>query len=247
MWDVTGVKSSDLGGDLTKLMMATMKVMQAHYPERTDRLFIVNAPRWFTTFWRVISPMVDPNTKQKIRILGDNFHEELFKYVAPENVPGEFGGNDPTPLGQSPEERQMAEFAAAISADGSCSSADSAAGAGYAADPRAAAGGGSPEDTAAVESRIAAKATAEETAVTAAAKPTALAVEKTTKSAAGHFGGGGSLSVVEVVLDSTTQSRFMKPDTGMPAPLGLMKPSITVSHVAVTSVEVEDCECQTEV
>ena len=54
-----------------------------------------------------VKVMVDPRTQEKISILGTDFHEELFKYVAPENVPKEFGGSDPTPLGESPEEHAL--------------------------------------------------------------------------------------------------------------------------------------------
>jgi len=50
-----------------------MGVISAHYPERAGKLFIVNAPFWFSTIWRVVSPLVDPNTRAKISILGSNY------------------------------------------------------------------------------------------------------------------------------------------------------------------------------
>ena len=104
MFDCTGVAASDLAGDVSRLLKATMKVMQAHYPERQRKLFVVNAPSWFTSCWSLISPWIDPATKTKISILGTDFHAELFKVIAPENVPLEFGGKDTTALGESPEE-----------------------------------------------------------------------------------------------------------------------------------------------
>ena len=51
IWDCTGVKMSDLSGGpyasrTRNLMKATMATMQQHYPERSGKLFIVNAPSW---------------------------------------------------------------------------------------------------------------------------------------------------------------------------------------------------------
>jgi hypothetical protein len=111
VYDCTGIKASDLTGDIFKLMKAMMKVMQAHYPERSDKMLIINAPKFFTTIWSIITPMIDPVTKTKIKICGANFQEELFSVVDPENVPVEFGGTDTTPFGQSEEEKALRAYA----------------------------------------------------------------------------------------------------------------------------------------
>jgi hypothetical protein len=74
-------------------------------------LFIINAPRWFTAMWAVIKTMVDPAVLHKIQILGPDFATELFKWVAPCNVPLEFGGTDQTPMGGSDEESALRELA----------------------------------------------------------------------------------------------------------------------------------------
>mmetsp|Transcript_21866 Transcript_21866/g.39172 ORF Transcript_21866/g.39172 Transcript_21866/m.39172 type:complete len:350 (-) Transcript_21866:301-1350(-) len=123
IWDVTGVKMSDLSGGpyasrTRKLMIKTMQTMQQHYPERSGKLFIVNAPSWFTNLWRMISPHVDEATKKKISILGKNYHAELFEYIDPANVPKEFGGEDETPFGESPEEVALREYVADLQANG---------------------------------------------------------------------------------------------------------------------------------
>ena len=39
--------NSALVGDALNLMRSTMKVISSHYPERSDKLFIVNAPYWY--------------------------------------------------------------------------------------------------------------------------------------------------------------------------------------------------------
>ena len=51
IWDCEGVKMSDLSGGpyasrTRNVMKATMATMQQHYPERSGKLFIVNAPSW---------------------------------------------------------------------------------------------------------------------------------------------------------------------------------------------------------
>jgi len=110
VWDVTGVGMHDLVGDTLTLLRATMKVMQNHYPERTEKLFIINAPSWFTAVWRIISPMVDVNTRRKITILGSKYHQELNGYIGPENVPVIFGGSNPTPLEESDVEKELGRY-----------------------------------------------------------------------------------------------------------------------------------------
>ena len=76
VWDATGVKMSHLtGGPYSQrtraLMKATLNTMQQHYPERSEKLFIINTPKWFSNIWKMISPIVDPATRAKICILGD--------------------------------------------------------------------------------------------------------------------------------------------------------------------------------
>lgn len=120
VWDVAGVKVSDIsGGDFSQrtrtLMKQLMTTMQRHYPERSGALIILNAPSWFTSIWRLISPHIDVKTKKKITILGKEYHEKLFELVAPENVPKELGGTDSASFGESPEEIALYEYVAKLS------------------------------------------------------------------------------------------------------------------------------------
>lgn len=45
----------------------TLKILQHHYPERLYRSYILNPPMVFRTFWSLIKPFIDPNTKEKIQ------------------------------------------------------------------------------------------------------------------------------------------------------------------------------------
>jgi hypothetical protein len=44
----------------------TLDILQNHYPERMYRAYICNPPFVFRTFWALIQPFVDPNTKEKM-------------------------------------------------------------------------------------------------------------------------------------------------------------------------------------
>ena len=42
IWDCTNVSASSLAGDRLKMLKMTMATISAHYPERSDKLFIIN-------------------------------------------------------------------------------------------------------------------------------------------------------------------------------------------------------------
>jgi len=67
--------------------------------------------RYFTAMWQVVSPWVDPKTRNNVSIHGSSDYQPILcDYVGAENVPMAFGGTDTTPLGQSPEELALKAF-----------------------------------------------------------------------------------------------------------------------------------------
>jgi hypothetical protein len=65
----------------------------AHYPETLDRIFIIGAPSFFPTVWSWIKRWFDPITVSKIFILSQaDMKATLEKYIAPENIPRQYGG-----------------------------------------------------------------------------------------------------------------------------------------------------------
>lgn len=44
----------------------TVSILQNHYPERLHKFYICNPPFIFRSFWNIISPFVDPVTKNKV-------------------------------------------------------------------------------------------------------------------------------------------------------------------------------------
>ena len=95
------------GGDFGKRMM---KGCNLHYPERADKVFILNAPRFFAYLWGIVSVFVDPRTQAKINISSSSSMPAMLDYVGAENVPKCYGGTDECDLGEAPEELQFRDF-----------------------------------------------------------------------------------------------------------------------------------------
>jgi hypothetical protein len=69
-----------------------IQLSQNNYPETMGTLFIINSPWLFTTCWRMVKPLLNEVTLEKIHILGSDYMEELKKHIPEENIPKEFGG-----------------------------------------------------------------------------------------------------------------------------------------------------------
>jgi ribosomal protein S6E (S10) len=76
----------------TKLFKNTITIDQTYYPERLGHLFIINAPWVFKPIWAIIRPWIDPNTREKIHICGENYHAVLKEFIDSDQIPKEYGG-----------------------------------------------------------------------------------------------------------------------------------------------------------
>lgn len=88
-------------------MQESAKIASDRYPETLMRQFIVNAPPFFGTVWGWIKKWFDPVTTAKITILPGNLSKDelrarLETYIAPENLPKEYGGELEWEYGDSP-------------------------------------------------------------------------------------------------------------------------------------------------
>lgn len=68
--DVTGIGMSDLGGEVLDFIKRASSFTGAHYPERSAHIFIINIPGWFNMIWRMVKPLIDPVTREKVRMHG---------------------------------------------------------------------------------------------------------------------------------------------------------------------------------
>jgi len=79
--DFAGFGMSHLSLHVTKL---TADVLQGHYPERLGVAILYNAPRFFESFWKMASPILEPKTRNKVKFVypdnpeTDKIMEELF-------------------------------------------------------------------------------------------------------------------------------------------------------------------------
>lgn len=65
----------------------TLYVLQNHYPERLGRALVTDLPWYISAFFKMISPLIDPHTKTKLK-----FNEKMANYVPPEQLLTAFGG-----------------------------------------------------------------------------------------------------------------------------------------------------------
>lgn len=62
-----------------------LNILQTHYPERLGKALIINMPWMVVGFFKIIKPLLDPVTKEKLK-----FNEDMKAYVPPEQLWTEF-------------------------------------------------------------------------------------------------------------------------------------------------------------
>ncbi|KAH7685361.1 Phosphatidylinositol transfer protein SEC14 and related proteins protein [Dioscorea alata] len=102
MVQVTDLKNSPGPGkrELRQATNQALALLQDNYPEFVAKQVFINVPWWYLAFNRMISPFLTQRTKSKFVFAGPSKSAEtLFKYIAPEQVPVQYGGlskeNDP--------------------------------------------------------------------------------------------------------------------------------------------------------
>jgi hypothetical protein len=62
-------------------MKLAIGILQNHYPERLGMIFVINAPFVFTAAWRLIQPLLDERTRNKIDILGSDYLAKVTEHI----------------------------------------------------------------------------------------------------------------------------------------------------------------------
>ncbi|KAK8946944.1 Patellin-5 [Platanthera zijinensis] len=95
MVQVTDLKNVP-GPGKKELRQATKKalaLLQDSYPEFVAKQVFINVPWWYLAYNRVMSPFFTQRTKSKFVFAGPSKSAEtLFRYIAPEHVPVQYGG-----------------------------------------------------------------------------------------------------------------------------------------------------------
>jgi hypothetical protein len=118
MVDIKGVSIGDVFADVKTFLKAANRLIGAHYPERSQRILVMNA------HWMVVSiidslvkPIMDPSTAAKLFIKGTNpedYKNDIQELVPLANLPVKYGGTCTCPSGDcvnSEDEQRMKEFA----------------------------------------------------------------------------------------------------------------------------------------
>ncbi|KAJ5312660.1 hypothetical protein PENANT_c007G01046 [Penicillium antarcticum] len=66
----------------------TLSFLQNHYPERLGRALVLNVPFLISGFFKLITPFIDPNTREKLK-----FNEDLRQHVPPSHLMKPVGGD----------------------------------------------------------------------------------------------------------------------------------------------------------
>uniref|UniRef100_A0A7S2WJ12 CRAL-TRIO domain-containing protein n=1 Tax=Mucochytrium quahogii TaxID=96639 RepID=A0A7S2WJ12_9STRA len=105
--DLEGIGMFDFVGEATDFVKRTIALSSEHYPERARKIFIINAPRFFSGIWSVIKPWLDEETKKKIGLFRTGYTEALLEEIDVSVLPVKYGGKNETPLGSSDEDRLL--------------------------------------------------------------------------------------------------------------------------------------------
>jgi len=93
LFDLSGLMLKNLD---VKVLTAIFELLQKHYPERLGMLWFVNAPFIFWAVWRVVSPLIEECSREKIRFVScskDRCSSFLQDSVADGVLPWCYGGS----------------------------------------------------------------------------------------------------------------------------------------------------------
>ncbi|XP_047318434.1 phosphatidylinositol/phosphatidylcholine transfer protein SFH2-like [Impatiens glandulifera] len=83
--DMTGLKLSAL--NQIKLLTVVSTIDDLNYPEKTEIYYIVNAPYIFSACWKVVKPLLQERTRNRVQVLQGCGTEDLLKIMDYESLP----------------------------------------------------------------------------------------------------------------------------------------------------------------
>ncbi|KAI8620307.1 CRAL-TRIO domain-containing protein [Chytriomyces sp. MP71] len=79
------------------IYMQALEILSSHYPEALGRVFVVNSNWILLNLFRIVSPLMDPVTLEKVRFIETKGATRtklgLEEWIAPSQLPVCFGGN----------------------------------------------------------------------------------------------------------------------------------------------------------
>ncbi len=96
IFDCEQMSAWDLGSAAYAFARAVASVLGPNYPERTSRVFIVNAPASFTLAYTLMSPLLTRKLLDKVTLYSasqaEEAHAALLEAIPAENLPQRYGG-----------------------------------------------------------------------------------------------------------------------------------------------------------
>ncbi|PSR85410.1 Phosphatidylinositol/phosphatidylcholine transfer protein [Actinidia chinensis var. chinensis] len=83
--DLTGLKLSALNH--IKLLTVTSTIDDLNYPEKTDKYYVVNAPYICSACWKVVRPLLQERTRDKVKFLPGCGREDLLEIMDYASLP----------------------------------------------------------------------------------------------------------------------------------------------------------------
>lgn len=69
IYDIKGISMADMSSDVVNYTKKWGEVIATYNPERVYQVFIINPPAWFNLIWKLVSPLVNPKTRERIHVL----------------------------------------------------------------------------------------------------------------------------------------------------------------------------------
>nr|CAB3461945.1 unnamed protein product [Digitaria exilis] len=91
--DVKGVNWMKVSKLAREVVLHINKIDGDNYPEILHRMFIVNAGSGFRLLWGALRGLIDPNTAEKIEVLGEAYQCRLLEQIDKSQLPDFLGGS----------------------------------------------------------------------------------------------------------------------------------------------------------
>ena len=95
-------------GEVVKIIKGCVAMTSAHYPARSHKMIIINVPTWFHMLFAIVKGLLNDAQKAKINVFKKSeVLNGLRQFIDDDNIPKEYGGSSPVPLGQMPNEQAL--------------------------------------------------------------------------------------------------------------------------------------------
>jgi hypothetical protein len=93
LWAVLDLAAIRLANLDRRALAAIFRLLNARFPERVRRIFMLDSPLIFDGLWRIVAPFIDPVTRSKVQfVYGAKGRARVLGALGAEIVPHEYGG-----------------------------------------------------------------------------------------------------------------------------------------------------------